>query len=323
MLQNVDASRARATSSSAPAAARSNFNSSGTLAAGARSSRSGPKAGYFTKGYNGLGYDPSWQTFGKGKGVFLISGSWLTADLKKALGKNVGFFLLPPPVGQAAGRRSAARACRGRSARSRRTPTPRRPTSTSSPTTRRCRSWPTTATHRRRRRKVQGAGAASTPRSTTRGRRRNETDAIVPYLDWATPTMYDTITAAIQELLAGKTTPRSSRTRSRPTTRSSMQLSRELIEPAPAASGLRRPARLRRPRAREPPGEPRRVAYLYLLPAFAVYALFVLAPLGHTIWLSLFAVGRADARRPGSGSTTTRRSSQTPSCAPRSSTRSS
>jgi raffinose/stachyose/melibiose transport system permease protein len=40
---------------------------------------------------------------------------------------------------------------------------------------------------------------------------------------------------------------------------------------------------------RDPPGEPRRIAYLYLLPAFAFYALFVLAPLGHTIWLSLFA----------------------------------
>jgi raffinose/stachyose/melibiose transport system substrate-binding protein len=36
-------------------------------------------------------------------------------------------------------------------------------------------------------------------------KKANEQDAIVPYLDWATPTMYDTITAAIQELLAGKT----------------------------------------------------------------------------------------------------------------------
>jgi raffinose/stachyose/melibiose transport system substrate-binding protein len=32
-------------------------------------------------------------------------------------------------------------------------------------------------------------------------------DAIVPYLDWATPTMYDTVTAAVQELLAKKDTP--------------------------------------------------------------------------------------------------------------------
>ena len=40
---------------------------------------------------------------------------------------------------------------------------------------------------------------------------------------------------------------------------------------------------------RDPPGEPRRIGYLYLLPALAFYALFVLAPLGHTIYLSFFA----------------------------------
>ena len=35
----------------------------------------------------------------------------------------------------------------------------------------------------------------------------NTKDAIVPYLDWATPTMYDTLTAAVQKLMAGKSTP--------------------------------------------------------------------------------------------------------------------
>jgi raffinose/stachyose/melibiose transport system permease protein len=37
-----------------------------------------------------------------------------------------------------------------------------------------------------------------------------------------------------------------------------------------------------------PPGEPRRVAYAYLLPALALFGLFVLAPLGHSAWISLF-----------------------------------
>jgi raffinose/stachyose/melibiose transport system permease protein len=37
-----------------------------------------------------------------------------------------------------------------------------------------------------------------------------------------------------------------------------------------------------------PPGEPRRVGYLYLAPALAAFAAFVLAPLGHAFWLSLF-----------------------------------
>ncbi|WP_157244890.1 carbohydrate ABC transporter permease [Nonomuraea typhae] len=37
-----------------------------------------------------------------------------------------------------------------------------------------------------------------------------------------------------------------------------------------------------------PPGEPRRVAYLYLLPAFAVYAAFLLYPIGRAVQLSLY-----------------------------------
>jgi raffinose/stachyose/melibiose transport system permease protein len=40
--------------------------------------------------------------------------------------------------------------------------------------------------------------------------------------------------------------------------------------------------------AERPPGEPRLVGYLYLLPAFTVFALFVLVPLAHAAWLSLF-----------------------------------
>ena len=37
-----------------------------------------------------------------------------------------------------------------------------------------------------------------------------------------------------------------------------------------------------------PPGEPRRIGYLYLAPGLAVFAAFVLVPLGHAFWLSLF-----------------------------------
>jgi raffinose/stachyose/melibiose transport system permease protein len=37
-----------------------------------------------------------------------------------------------------------------------------------------------------------------------------------------------------------------------------------------------------------PPGEPRLVGYLYLLPAFVFFALFVLAPLLHAAYISLF-----------------------------------
>ena len=58
---------------------------------------------------------------------------------------------------------------------------------------------------------------------------------------------------------------------------------------APAAS-LPAPAAGRRARAGErPPGEPRRVAYLYVLPGLAVFVAFVLLPLIHSGWISLFA----------------------------------
>jgi len=47
-------------------------------------------------------------------------------------------------------------------------------------------------------------------------------------------------------------------------------------------------SRTRRGRRRgRAPGEPRAVGYLYLLPALALYALFLLVPFGQTVWLSL------------------------------------
>ena len=40
--------------------------------------------------------------------------------------------------------------------------------------------------------------------------------------------------------------------------------------------------------AERPPGEPRLVGYLYLLPALAVFTCFVLVPLAHAAWISLW-----------------------------------
>ncbi|MEU0571948.1 sugar ABC transporter permease [Nonomuraea sp. NPDC005983] len=45
---------------------------------------------------------------------------------------------------------------------------------------------------------------------------------------------------------------------------------------------------VRRAQAGHPPGEPRRVAYLYVLPAFAVYAAFLLYPIVRAVHLSLY-----------------------------------
>jgi raffinose/stachyose/melibiose transport system permease protein len=53
------------------------------------------------------------------------------------------------------------------------------------------------------------------------------------------------------------------------------------------AEGAARAVAERRVRVRAP-GEPRRVAYLYLAPAFAFYLLFAFGPLLYTTWLSFF-----------------------------------
>ena len=54
------------------------------------------KRGWFTPDFNGTAYDPAWQQFARGKGTFLIAGTWLVADLEKRMGKRVGFMLAPP-----------------------------------------------------------------------------------------------------------------------------------------------------------------------------------------------------------------------------------
>ncbi len=53
--------------------------------------------------------------------------------------------------------------------------------------------------------------------------------------------------------------------------------------PGGAAEGPKRA-----PRRSAPPGEPRKVAYLYVAPALVVFALFLLAPLAYAVQLSFF-----------------------------------
>ncbi|MBM9433786.1 extracellular solute-binding protein [Flaviflexus sp. JY899] len=54
--------------------------------------------GYFNDGVNGADYDQVWQDFANGEGVYLIAGSWLAADLNEAMGDDVR-FMLPPSDG--------------------------------------------------------------------------------------------------------------------------------------------------------------------------------------------------------------------------------
>src|SRR3954452_84627 len=203
MLQNVSRGYARSFIFGSNNG-KTSFKSAGTTSAAAKLQAWG-KAGFFTDGYSGVGYDPSWKSFGKGKGVFQISGSWLTADLKKSLGKDVGFFLLPPPKGRALstlGGEGLPWAI-----------------STKSKNADAAATYLDYITNAKSQQVAANNGQLTATKAKVRVPsgfdtevakqwiRANAKDAIVPYLDWATPTMYDTSTAKIQELLASKTSP--------------------------------------------------------------------------------------------------------------------
>jgi raffinose/stachyose/melibiose transport system substrate-binding protein len=205
MLQNVSKAYARDFIFGS-GGGKTSFNSKGSIAA-ATKLQAWAKAGTFNDGYGGLGYDPAWQAFGKGTGVFLIGGSWLTADLKKALGKDVGFFLLPPSPGKSLSTLGGEGLPWAISSKS------KNPDAAAtyinfitSPSSMQIVANSGQLTATKARVKVPSGLDTEVYNAWTKA---NQTDAIVPYLDWATPTMYDTITAAIQELMAGKTTPSS------------------------------------------------------------------------------------------------------------------
>jgi len=52
--------------------------------------------GWISSDANGLDYDQAWQEFADGDGVFLPAGNWLTGGLRDRMGDNVGFFAPPP-----------------------------------------------------------------------------------------------------------------------------------------------------------------------------------------------------------------------------------
>jgi raffinose/stachyose/melibiose transport system substrate-binding protein len=163
--------------------------------------------GYFTPDFNGTGYDPAWQQFAKGKGRYVIAGTWITADLADQMGDDVGFMLMP---GTEEGADPVALGGEG---------------------------LPFAITSKSKNPDVAAAyidfltdsNAAKVLADTgnlpampvdesaipsglpaevfAEWRRLNDADGIIPYLDYTTPTFYDDISSAIQELLGGKKDP--------------------------------------------------------------------------------------------------------------------
>jgi raffinose/stachyose/melibiose transport system substrate-binding protein len=166
------------------------------------------KAGYFTPGFGGGGYQDAVNNFANGQGLFMITGNWIVANLG-ADNRNFGFFVLPPkeagapPVSTggagfplsitASSEHPDAAAAyidwmTSDHASDLLVPTGQIPLHTGATAST---VEPGTVLA-----DVIDAAAAVTA-----------SNGVVPYEDWATPTFYDTLTAAIQELMADRITP--------------------------------------------------------------------------------------------------------------------
>lgn len=166
--------------------------------------------GYLSKDVNAQGYDPAWQAFSKGTGVFLIAGSWLQSDLSKAMKDKVK-FMLPPP--------SEADGSTGKVVTTGATGLPFAITSKAkNPDA--AAAYINFLTNENAMKVLADTGnlpivdtakqKAPDPLGTdvfTAFDTVSTADGLVPYLDWATPTMSDTLGAALQDLLAGRTSP--------------------------------------------------------------------------------------------------------------------
>jgi raffinose/stachyose/melibiose transport system substrate-binding protein len=163
--------------------------------------------GYFQPDVNGEGYDPAWQAFSKGKGAFLIGGTWLQADLQKAMGDDVG-FMLPPSAGGS----DAPVATGGTGLPFTITASSKHPDAAA--------AYIDFITDARAMKVLSDTGnlpvADTAAQSVTGGLQKDvftafgnvvQADGLVPYLDYATPTMYDTLTASLQDLIAKKVSP--------------------------------------------------------------------------------------------------------------------
>lgn len=165
------------------------------------------KKGYFNSGFNGLGYDPAWQQFSKGKGVFLIAGTWLQADLSKTMKNNVTFSL-PAPV--TAGSASYATGASGQPFAI--TSKAKNPDAAAAYIDFITNADAMKVIAEKENLPVVDTAAQKAPNAlaqqvfTAFGKASTD-NALLPYLDWATPTMSDTIGAGLQDLLAGKATP--------------------------------------------------------------------------------------------------------------------
>lgn len=164
--------------------------------------------GTFMADFAGVGYDDAYQLFSAGEGAMLLTGSWLSGDLAASpYIENIGFFVLPPmekdgfklTVG-------GTGFAFGVSAKS------KNPDLAA--------EYINYLYSEKTAKDMLAAGFLPVyPLENVEisdglladivagWNMLNTTDSVGYYMDWVTPTMYDTITASLQELMGGKISP--------------------------------------------------------------------------------------------------------------------
>jgi raffinose/stachyose/melibiose transport system substrate-binding protein len=165
-------------------------------------------SGYFTDGFAGIGYDDSNKTFKAGEGAMTITGSWLTGELLTDTDQEFGFFLLP-------GNPDQTRLAIGGVG----VPFSIRKTTAQPDLAAEYLDWMISP-----RAAELWAGVGMLPAmpmaddavvevdplftdTMIAWNTVNEENAVGHYIDWATPTFYDTIVAELQKLFGMVTTP--------------------------------------------------------------------------------------------------------------------
>ncbi|NPV87301.1 MAG: extracellular solute-binding protein [Anaerolineae bacterium] len=164
--------------------------------------------GVFMDGFAGVGYDDSYQLFGAGQGAMLLTGSWLSGDLSASpMADNIGFFVVPPlEKGGYKLTVGGTGFAFGVSAKSQKPDLAAEYINYlySEETAKDLLAAGFLPVY-----PVQDAQISSGLLAdiVAAWNMLGATNSVGYYMDWVTPTMYDTITASLQELMGGKITP--------------------------------------------------------------------------------------------------------------------
>lgn len=159
--------------------------------------------GYIQEGYNGLAEADATTKFGEGEGVFFIGGDWNAEALVEAEAKDIGF--MAPPIGKSGGHVTQGSSGLPWHINAE---TDKLPAAAALLDMQQDEDFAQTLADLGRIPVATPDVKGKNPLSQDGIDAANATlkdDGQVGYLDWSTDTMYDTLSASTQELLAGKT----------------------------------------------------------------------------------------------------------------------